>query len=301
VVEFPISDEEQTMADLARILSHAEIDTASLRLLFQLHGDTVHGLTADGYDAFDTWEKLRDLVPQTGHWPVVLERVGDEELPTQRIAVNPATLAEKIIEYPDTQSILREAEKVNVLEWIANKQQQHVQCIKEDLEASLQAGDEQEADHFRALLAQPPELRGVERADWPAHAEPSSRWGIGAGVTHDQDMNSYNVTIALLPTPHSWHAPAILKFGGWNACPWPHEHVAFLRHWEERFGAQVVCLTRDTIECLVSRSPQTRSDALLLARDQYCYCSDIIFQGVGSLDALAAQLLNGESWYFWWD
>jgi hypothetical protein len=289
------------MEDLSRILQQNQIDVASLRPLFALHGDKVHGLAVDGYDAFDTWEKLRDLVPQTDHWPVILGRDGNEDLPTKRIVVNAATLAEEMIEYPDTQSILREAENVNVIKWIAKKQHQHVQCVKEELEASLQAGDKQEADRFRALLAQPPELQGVERADWPEDAEPSCRLSIGVTLTHDQDMNSYNVTIALLPTSQSWQAPAILKFGGWNACPRPHEHVAFLRYWQEHCGAQVVCLTRDTIECLVSRPPQSRFDALLLARDQYCYCSDIIVQGVGSLDALAARLLHGESWYFWWD
>jgi hypothetical protein len=41
-----------------------------------------------------------------------------------------------------------------------------------------------------------------------------------------------------------------------------------------------------------------------LAHDQFHYCEDLICVGRGtkpSLDALAAVLLGGEAWYFWWD
>jgi Domain of unknown function (DUF4253) len=45
----------------------------------------------------------------------------------------------------------------------------------------------------------------------------------------------------------------------------------------------------------------TRKDALDLAREQYIYCSDIVSQGTGTLEALAAGLLGGTAWFFWWD
>jgi hypothetical protein len=43
--------------------SHAGIEAASLRLLYQQHGDRIHGLTAGGDDALALWEKLCNLVP----------------------------------------------------------------------------------------------------------------------------------------------------------------------------------------------------------------------------------------------
>jgi hypothetical protein len=39
----------------------------------------------------------------------------------------------------------------------------------------------------------------------------------------------------------------------------------------------------------------------LLAREQYLYCSDIVWQGVGSVSNLSKTLLNSNYWYFWWD
>jgi hypothetical protein len=40
---------------------------------------------------------------------------------------------------------------------------------------------------------------------------------------------------------------------------------------------------------------------MLLARDQYLYCEDNVEQWTRTLEALAARLLRGEAWYFWWD
>jgi len=51
----------------------------------------------------------------------------------------------------------------------------------------------------------------------------------------------------------------------------------------------------------VQSRPPTREAALELAREQYVYCSDIVDQGVQTLSALAAVLMQSAWWYFWWD
>ncbi|WP_425580779.1 DUF4253 domain-containing protein [Streptomyces thermospinosisporus] len=35
--------------------------------------------------------------------------------------------------------------------------------------------------------------------------------------------------------------------------------------------------------------------------EHYAYCSDIVDQGTGSIEDLAASQLRGKSRYFWWD
>ena len=60
-------------------------------------------------------------------------------------------------------------------------------------------------------------------------------------------------------------------------------------------------MSRDIIEMSVAHPPRTRESALIVAREQYVYCSDIVDQGVGTISNLAATLLNGRIWYFWWD
>ena len=94
--------------------------------------------------------------------------------------------------------------------------------------------------------------------------------------------------IVLLPTTKGWEVPAYMAFGGWNSCPGPDVHVAVLRSWHERFGAEPVTMTHDVLELTVVRRPASRELAVELALEQYRYCEDIVTQGVGTVDALAA-------------
>ncbi|HEX4737910.1 MAG TPA: DUF4253 domain-containing protein [Allosphingosinicella sp.] len=107
--------------------------------------------------------------------------------------------------------------------------------------------------------------------------------------------------ILLIPAKAGHEVPALLRWGGWNRCPPAEHHVAALRQWHEDYGAELVGLSGDVMELRVARRPQTRDEALHLAREQYLYCSDILDVGRGDLATLAALLLESDWWYFWWD
>ncbi|HEY5758458.1 MAG TPA: DUF4253 domain-containing protein [Steroidobacter sp.] len=109
------------------------------------------------------------------------------------------------------------------------------------------------------------------------------------------------ICFGLIPGESSWLVPAFLKIGGWNDCPHAEVHVAFFRRWFDRYGAEVVTVSDDVIEFHVSRPPRTPEEAKVLAMEQFVYCTDIVDQGVGTLGALTAALVNSPSWYFWWD
>jgi hypothetical protein len=55
------------------------------------------------------------------------------------------------------------------------------------------------------------------------------------------------------------------------------------------------------VDLRVARRPDTREQALELAREHYAYCNDIVDQGEGTLSPLAACLIADERWNFWWD
>ena len=95
--------------------------------------------------------------------------------------------------------------------------------------------------------------------------------------------------------------PAYLRWGGWNDCPPPAQHVAALKCWRERFGVELVGVNGDTQNLRATRRPADRETAMTLAHEQYAYCPDIVEQGVGGLSALAARLMADDWWYFWWD
>lgn len=110
--------------------------------------------------------------------------------------------------------------------------------------------------------------------------------------------------IAKVPASRSYEALAHIGFGGWNDCPTDEEHVAVLRYWHERHGANLIAIGGDMIECTVDRPPSTREQALDLAREHLIYAPGTLgeFAAQGSsVPELAATLLNSRHWLFWWD
>lgn len=109
------------------------------------------------------------------------------------------------------------------------------------------------------------------------------------------------VWVAKIPTAQPCEVPAFLKMGGWNACPSTEEHVAVWRYWQEKYGAEILCISGDVMEATVSRPPVEKEDCYALAREQFAFCDDLVTQGMGSIDALASALRGSKGWYFWWD
>jgi len=138
-----------------------------------------------------------------------------------------------------------------------------------------------------------------QAGEWPRQPVEPQELGAHRDVLTRKPKET--VYFAKIPTVHAFEIPAYLQFGGWNACPWPQEHVAILRRWSERYGLEMYAYTGDVIECEIARPPAGRKEALKLAREQYLYCSDIVDQGVGSIASLAAILEVSTHWYFWWD
>lgn len=133
----------------------------------------------------------------------------------------------------------------------------------------------------------------------PADAEPHEGFSVPFNLLTGAPHRA--VALAWIAGAQPWEIPAHLSWGGWNECPASEEHVATLRRWNHRYGAEVVGITSDVLELAVSRPPADDQAALALAREQYAYCADIVDQGVGTVGALAGSLRGAASWYFWWD
>lgn len=137
--------------------------------------------------------------------------------------------------------------------------------------------------------------------EWPTEptGDGDEIYTIPTDVLHGTPLE--HVAIGLVPTTRPWEVPAWLGYGDWNACPAAEEHVAIMKRWHERYGAEVVGMAAATVEMRVTHPPTSRTSALALAREQYAYCEDIVLQGTGDLEHLAHDIQNQGSWYFWWD
>ena len=137
------------------------------------------------------------------------------------------------------------------------------------------------------------------RGGWPTGIQP--REAPLALFDPDTGRVLEEVVIALMPTSRSYETAAYTRFGGWNECPQPHFHVAIGREWARQFGARLIINTPNVIEYEVASPVGSREEALALAHQQYRYCRDIVRQGTGTIDTLAAMLLGSRYWLFWWD
>lgn len=151
---------------------------------------------------------------------------------------------------------------------------------------------------FIKRQAQDPEYFDTTPGDWE-DLDPADQVTVHLDILSGEPKPE--VYIALVPVVKSWMVPAFLKTGSWNDCPNPEEHAAIFNYWDEKYGIEVIGITTDVIELEVKNPPTTKEQALKLAEQQFIYCPDIVYQGTQSIAALAASLLNGKIWFFWWD
>ncbi len=275
------------MEKLAEVLRAAGVDVSTLDVIFQADMETIYRLTVPGAEAIRTWERLRGLVPQTGCWPVLL---GDDE--------NVRRLQENLshLRYPRAVRILEEAATIDPPEWFENRRLDEIDELERGLE------DKQDAVNWTEcvkLLSNGGRFRGMPQGPWPENVRPSNSFQAPLNPTSGEPLP--RIHLGLISTPSSWQAPAFLRYGAWNRCPSAAEHVALFKFWGEQYGAEVVGIAGDVVEMKVARPPTAREDALVLAAEQYLYCEDIVTQGTETLQRLAAGLLGGTVWFFWWD
>lgn len=234
-------------------------------------------VTVDGANALQEWQRLRET--EEG-WPVVIgddEALGRiaEQYSIEDPAIFPQPPGQPATTPPTPEQIIAAADTVTIPEALEQFWRQEY-------------GSDPEDD------AMP------EEGEWP-----SSTKYLETGFTIASDIltgKPYGrVHILILPTTKSYEVPAYLRWGNWNACPRPEVHVAVLRYWHERYGAELVGINGDTINMRVSARPKTREEAMSLAQTQFYYCSDIVYQGTETLRPLAAGLMASNWWFFWWD
>ena len=252
-----------------------------------------------GENALSEWYRLRT---EGRGRPIIVggdkDFVEFAEQLASRIDINATrTILEKAKVLTHPQSLKAEIERENKsatasLKKLLPKNLPTVTVLKPDGQATQLSADETEKYFLEETDREPPV------GSWPVVVPESPR----LSVVHDRAGRYLDrVHILLIPASDGIEVPAFLRWGGWNTCPLPEFHVAALRSWRDRFGAQLIALNSDTMILRVDRHPQTRKEALDLAKEQFIYCEDIVLQGTGTLSVLAACLMADNWWYFWWD
>lgn len=259
-------------------------------------------IEVSGHEALQKWQELKASNQGT---PIILdpdiERIGEPFEPTY-FPNGPRSLAQILdasqrLSFPDGLIALRKAEDASA--------SAEIETMRNDPNASVPTIVEIGKDGQRRTLSREEAMAAMS----PSDSEPLGEWpaspSVPVGLTVASDIMSgkplKKVYLAIIPTEDATTIPAHLRWGDWNENPSPEWHVAALRSWRDRYGAELVGISADTMNVRVQRRPQSRDEAIALAREQYAYCSDIVDQGVGTISQLARNLMVDDWWFFWWD
>lgn len=221
---------------------------------------------ASGRGASTLWQAVRAAFPRTGLWPVLATWLGDTPMrPWDDGEFDP--LSVEVVDRLDAEVELRDA-------W--------QDCLPLDDDADDESGLEDLGPfgrQFPGLVAAPPP--GTPVGDLVFEYEPCR--------------------LLLVPCTRPADAPALLGWLGATNLTTAARISAVLRSWEDRFGAELAGLGFDTLSLLVARPAGSVPEAQRVAAEHVAFCPDSLWQGAGSIEAMAADLVGQQWWSFWWD
>ncbi len=274
IPDLPVSSVREPVGIDALASSLAEIGLEPDRIV-ELPGSDKMGLvlTVPAADATAAWVALRRLTPATGWHPVV---TGGESLFERGSTELDRLLWRANVRVSDSRnpdSMLSTAETIDPPAWFAER----AEALSIDLDEMTITGELQRAP------------------------EPEETDGLADPVDQSGMSSSRLVELILLPASQPWESPAYLLWGGVNEQPDTEVQVALARRWFETYGAEIIRMTESTIEFIVPRSPSTDSEAIELAVEHLLYAPDSADRSPGALADQAAELLDADLWFFWWD
>ena len=120
------------------------------------------------------------------------------------------------------------------------------------------------------------------------------------GFVNSSTQKAEELVLAKIPTDKPWEVFSWLPFGGWNECPDYSVMLMVAKYWYEKYHAVPAVITHDVLE-FTAFPVRDRSAAVGLALEQYAFCTDLVDQGVQTIEVLADSLTKSSVWSFWWD
>jgi Domain of unknown function (DUF4253) len=240
--------------------------------------------SVEGIRAIHVWRALRAAYPSTGLWPLIRGQdwriEGDEGIDAAKPRRTPSFA--KLLDRE-----LRRAKR------------DHRSYIKGPITSMDAATLAKAVDRSPANRSENDD-GSTKPPTWPKR--PPSQT-IALSATRDLETNRVlkRVDLSLVRVEEPFEVFNRIGFGGYNACPPPHELCVWFREWHRRYGALPAAATAEFVECVVERPPATKSAAFEVAAEQWLLCDDIVSQGTGSVLRLAQSLWRSPTWFLWWD
>ena len=148
------------------------------------------------------------------------------------------------------------------------------------------AGVTIDVERQRALAV----VRALRKAVGPTYFVFVSEQNFGLGGQLDN--------VSLLRSPDPYEAMRVM---GTNADNYEMSRavvIAQLKKWDSAYGLRFRGVGFDWVEAEFVRKP---SNMLSFAQEVYKFCPDVVDQGAGSVEKLAAEMARTNALYLWWD
>ncbi len=131
----------------------------------------------------------------------------------------------------------------------------------------------------------------------------SDIWGIFSGTSYKvylyDDVFGYaDDQIIILKSKDQFDCLATVRTDGINYDLTHEKVLAQYKVWNDKYGLILIGGAHDWIEAKFSTPP---SDWISFANEVYSFCPDIVDQGVGDVESLAAEMKATNTLYLWWD
>ncbi|PRX12173.1 uncharacterized protein DUF4253 [Actinoplanes italicus] len=224
------------------------------------------------------WRRLLDHHPATGWYPVLGQ---DVESAAVRAAQFPAD-----VQGPEALVAARAADPVERMRIL------HQSALEETTEEC----DEEEASEWYAAYDPATVVARFDAVSPPAR-----------GVHRETDGHP-PTQVLLVEAAQGYEVPVLvpgLIHPNWYGGPSypsliPEDHLAVLRLWHERHGAELYYAGGTSLELSVARPPTTKAEVARCAVEQSVYCHDLL--GIfGKPADVAVKQVSNHHWSFWWD
>ena len=109
------------------------------------------------------------------------------------------------------------------------------------------------------------------------------------------------VAIVLVPTPHPHEVPVYLDWGNWNDVPPSVDLASVALHWQERHGARLIGVGNDQLEFSIAQRPSDFAQAAGVFREHFLFGPDPVEFKPEALARYSAELIDADTWVFWFD
>jgi hypothetical protein len=267
------------MDPLTKILTRSGVAASALSVAVDDgDGHPIRLVALGGDPALDLAGVLRAAFDETGIWPLLVDEADHWPILQFEEGGEPASDGPQVGQAAIDASAAIDVRLRRVAWWMpVLSPEDRLASLEEEHRIGFGLDDDAIAEAVRAVA----DLQGVQ----PGLKMVSGPLDAGA--------------ILLVPCDQPWEAVVRVGFGGWNDCPNPAEHAAYLRYFFDTVGGTPTAVGHGTVRLDVTRDVGDITQLAELARVVVNYCSELDEFGVASV---AQTLSFGPGpWSIWWD